>query len=246
MIVPFSFWLIRYIKYSNIESCYSKSTCALFTFPSAVGRHPSLKLASQSEYSMDHWGCSEVAFGVTATMLSNSLPLLLLFACTLSTTNAQAVAASEPYDNRFSLPHLTDDQNQVETANLDGVSHTANHGSQVVFLPTTKLNVDGGSAITDKDKVQKHGHFDSVPLPVESPTKSFWLDTPGANPLAEQGSTGELTRDADVCVVGSGITGVSAAWHLSKLLGNSTARNDSGEEVQRQRSVVILEARRFC
>ncbi|KDR71753.1 hypothetical protein GALMADRAFT_253501 [Galerina marginata CBS 339.88] len=80
-----------------------------------------------------------------------------------------------------------------------------------------------------------------VSLPVEKPTQSFWLDTHGANPLAEEGSTGILTQDADVCVIGSGITGVSAAWHLSKILGKEEGL-DSGEST----SVVILEARQFC
>lgn len=71
-----------------------------------------------------------------------------------------------------------------------------------------------------------------VSLPVDNPTKSFWLNTPDANPFADAGSTGELTEDADVCIIGSGITGVSAAWHLSNGLERP--------------SVVILEAREFC
>ncbi|KIM44357.1 hypothetical protein M413DRAFT_379691 [Hebeloma cylindrosporum] len=76
-----------------------------------------------------------------------------------------------------------------------------------------------------------------VLLPVENPTKSFWLHTPGANPPADEGSTGPLTNDADVCIIGSGITGVSAAWHLSKVLAR--------EDLIKMR-VVILEAREFC
>ncbi len=71
-----------------------------------------------------------------------------------------------------------------------------------------------------------------VSLPVDNPTKSFWLNTPGVNPLAEAGSTGELTQAADVCVIGSGITGVSIAWHLS-----------NGPE---KPSIAIFEAREFC
>ena len=78
-------------------------------------------------------------------------------------------------------------------------------------------------------------------LPVDSPTKSFWLDTPGANPLADEGSIGPLTHEADVCIIGSGITGVSAAWHLSKML----EKEDLATRGSRMR-VVILEAREFC
>ncbi|KAH8825314.1 FAD dependent oxidoreductase [Flagelloscypha sp. PMI_526] len=67
-------------------------------------------------------------------------------------------------------------------------------------------------------------------LPVENPTRSFWLDSsPDLNPLAEVGSQGVLPTDADVCIIGSGITGVSTAYHLNG-----------------QVKVVILEARKFC
>ncbi|KAF8639318.1 hypothetical protein AX17_001598 [Amanita inopinata Kibby_2008] len=69
-------------------------------------------------------------------------------------------------------------------------------------------------------------------LPVANATRSFWLDGDGANPLADAGSAGELTGEADVCVVGSGITGVSAAFHLSNQPSPP--------------SIVILEAREFC
>lgn len=78
-------------------------------------------------------------------------------------------------------------------------------------------------------------------LPVDNPTKSFWLDTPGANPLADEGSTGQLTKEADVCIIGSGITGVSAAWHLSKMFEKQELAS-RGSKMR----VVILEAREFC
>lgn len=77
-------------------------------------------------------------------------------------------------------------------------------------------------------------------LPVSNPTKSFWIDTPGANPLAKEGSDGALTHDADICIIGSGITGVSAAYHISRLL--SEQGGDSGKDMK----ITILEARDFC
>lgn len=70
-------------------------------------------------------------------------------------------------------------------------------------------------------------------LPVPNPTHSFWIDSPQANPLAKEGSSGPLTRDADVCIIGAGITGVSSAYHLARNLGTG-------------KMVVILEARDFC
>ena len=80
----------------------------------------------------------------------------------------------------------------------------------------------------------------SESLPVSNATRSFWMDgAPGANPLAQAGSTGSLTADADICIIGSGITGVSVAYHLSKLFGNNATSQEA-------LSVVVLEARDFC
>ena len=73
------------------------------------------------------------------------------------------------------------------------------------------------------------------PFPVHNATRSYWMaGVPGVNPLAREGSSGPLTTDADVCIIGSGITGVSVAYHLSQLMGKDPL------------SVVILEARDFC
>lgn len=92
-----------------------------------------------------------------------------------------------------------------------------------------------------------------APLPTLHPTKPFWSypglssdwprdpsDPDGykyANPYAREGSEDPLPPKADVVIIGSGITGVSVAYELSKLV-----RKDS----QRTLEVVILEARDFC
>ena len=77
-------------------------------------------------------------------------------------------------------------------------------------------------------------------LPVHNPTKSFWTHgSRDANPLARAGSEDALTEDADVCIVGSGITGVSTAYHLSKALEKEVARDAPLR-------AVILDARDFC
>jgi FAD dependent oxidoreductase len=89
-------------------------------------------------------------------------------------------------------------------------------------------------------------------LPVPNPTKSFWThpglssdwptnsdDPEGnkyANPYASEGSETPLPAKADIVIVGSGITGVSIALELSKLVRQAKRRMD----------VVILEARDFC
>ncbi|KAI0351289.1 FAD dependent oxidoreductase [Trametes cingulata] len=81
-----------------------------------------------------------------------------------------------------------------------------------------------------------------APLPVPNPTKSFWLDSaPDANPLAKEGSDGPLTHDADIAIIGSGITGVSAAYHLARILAE---RDDADRTTPLK--IVILEARDFC
>ena len=80
----------------------------------------------------------------------------------------------------------------------------------------------------------------SESLPVFNSTRSFWMHgAPDVNPLARVGSTGPLTANADICIIGSGITGVSVAYHLSKLLGDDATLQDT-------LNVVILEARDFC
>lgn len=76
-------------------------------------------------------------------------------------------------------------------------------------------------------------HSNNTGLPVPNPTRSFWIDSPHANPLAKEGSSGPLTEDADICIIGAGITGVSSAYHLAQNLGTG-------------KTVVILEARDFC
>ncbi|KAA1470062.1 DAO-domain-containing protein [Dentipellis sp. KUC8613] len=78
-----------------------------------------------------------------------------------------------------------------------------------------------------------------APLPVENATRSFWLHSaPDANPLAREGSTGPLTSDADICIIGSGITGISAAYNLAQAVRADPALGPL--------SVVVLEARDFC
>jgi hypothetical protein len=73
-------------------------------------------------------------------------------------------------------------------------------------------------------------------LPVANATESFWLRSPNVFPLPTHGSEGPLTTEADVCIVGSGITGVSAAYHLAKIFESS----------EKSVKAVILEAREFC
>lgn len=90
-------------------------------------------------------------------------------------------------------------------------------------------------------------------LPVPNPTKPFWShpglssdwptdpsDPDGnkdANPYAKEGAESPLPDKVDLVIIGSGITGVSIALELSKLVRAQNAR---------KMRVAILEARDFC
>ncbi|KAG8813155.1 hypothetical protein FRC17_001649, partial [Serendipita sp. 399] len=102
-------------------------------------------------------------------------------------------------------------------------------------------------------------------LPVSNPTKAFWThpglskdwprddDDPEGwkriNPYALEGSQGPLsTSEADVVIIGSGITGVSIALELGRLVreANEGIAKDSSSSSSSDLRVVILEARNFC
>lgn len=102
-------------------------------------------------------------------------------------------------------------------------------------VPPVPLNSDAAVFAAFDDSLSQ-----PAPLPVPNPTKSFWLDSDdSANPLARAGSTGPLPQSADIVIIGSGITGCSAAYHLSQLL-------QATEGQLNPVTAVILEARDFC
>jgi FAD dependent oxidoreductase len=72
-----------------------------------------------------------------------------------------------------------------------------------------------------------------APLPVPNPSKSFWHSEPSEFLLGHR-TTSDLPGSANVVVIGSGITGASAARYLS-------------EDVRaKDWSIVMLEAREAC
>jgi hypothetical protein len=105
----------------------------------------------------------------------------------------------------------------------------------VLQLPPSQIRTPNGPS----------GSAPPPSLPVPNATVSYWMRHLDADhkPSLTEGSTGELKRDADVCIIGSGITGVSAAYHLSKLVENGFRRGFSTNDPLK---VVILEAREFC
>ncbi|KAF8911378.1 DAO-domain-containing protein [Mucidula mucida] len=93
------------------------------------------------------------------------------------------------------------------------------------------LSLSGVLAVPLEQQVTLQSSLARTPLPIANPTKSFWINSPGANPLAKEGSTGPLTTAADVCIIGSGMSGISAAYKLSEEAGLRVA---------------VFEARDFC
>ncbi|KAF8609861.1 FAD dependent oxidoreductase [Ceratobasidium sp. AG-I] len=105
----------------------------------------------------------------------------------------------------------------------------------VNVVPPVPLNSDGAVFAAFDDSIPQ-----PAPLPTPNPTKSFWLDSDNsANPLARVGSTGPLPQSTDIVIIGSGITGCSAVYHLSQLLRNTGGQTNPV-------AAIILEARDFC
>ena len=70
----------------------------------------------------------------------------------------------------------------------------------------------------------------------------FRSTDPNILPSPKHGSEGLLTDDADICIIGSGITGTSTAYHLAKAF----SKGGIVEDLDRPVKAIILEAREFC
>ncbi len=134
-------------------------------------------------------------------------------------------------------------------------------------MPTLPVPLN---VISDQQNVLKQypeNGLQPSPLPVANPTRSFWLQLenfyedpdsshgPRSPSLMTDGSVEPLTADADICIVGSGISGVSAAYHLARKLeaaqeSHTYSQADGHAEDTAMKSgpvtAIILEAREFC
>lgn len=59
-------------------------------------------------------------------------------------------------------------------------------------------------------------NIDKMVLPVENPTKSYWIEA-AESPLRNFQSTSELPKEADIVIIGSGYTGVTNAYWIHKV-----------------------------
>ncbi|KAM7183686.1 DAO domain containing protein [Naviculisporaceae sp. PSN 640] len=87
-------------------------------------------------------------------------------------------------------------------------------------------------------------------LPSENPTKSYWLKDPSPILLGHR-TTDQLPAEADVVIVGSGITGAFAGWFLKMGVDPECGLEDhekgsSCKSGKHNGSVVMLEAREVC
>jgi hypothetical protein len=73
-------------------------------------------------------------------------------------------------------------------------------------------------------------------FPVPNHTLSYWRSE--LHPIDSYCSSEQLPSSCDIAIIGTGMTGVSTAYHLSRL----HATNPSGKKP----SIVILDAREVC
>ena len=94
------------------------------------------------------------------------------------------------------------------------------------------------------DSAQLKSSLKQATLPVPNPTRSYWLNypSPSVNELANEGSEDLLTSKVDVCIIGSGITGVGAAYYFAEAIKKMEGDPFVNEEFR----VVVVEARDFC
>lgn len=76
--------------------------------------------------------------------------------------------------------------------------------------------------------------FEPCPLPSKNPTKSFWHSEPDEFLLGHR-TTPQLPRHSDIVIVGTGLTGTSAARWLKEL-----------DTPLKSKNVLMLEAREAC
>ncbi|KAI7780091.1 hypothetical protein LA080_000009 [Diaporthe eres] len=82
-----------------------------------------------------------------------------------------------------------------------------------------------------------------VTLPRDNPTQSYWQDPPDG--IADLRTTPDLPGNADVVIIGSGITGAAVAWSLLQD-GNGSGGSGGSDISSTPPSVVMLEARQAC
>ncbi|GJN94061.1 hypothetical protein Rhopal_007125-T1 [Rhodotorula paludigena] len=87
--------------------------------------------------------------------------------------------------------------------------------------------------------------FPPALAPTLAPLPSFWT-AHYTSPFQDTGATDPLPHEADVVVIGSGLTGVSAVDELVRLHLASSSSEHTREEEQPTLRIVVLEARTFC
>lgn len=81
-------------------------------------------------------------------------------------------------------------------------------------------------------------------LPSQNPTSSFWLRDP--HPSLAKAQSDTLPVEADVVIIGSGVTGTSIAKTLLESRKPRSGNNGPGQEQTSRPAVVMLEARDIC
>lgn len=92
----------------------------------------------------------------------------------------------------------------------------------------------GKGTQTDQDESISSETPDGLPVP--NSTLSYWRSD--LHPIDSRGQYEKPPSECDIAIIGAGMTGVSTAYHLSRL----HAADDSGKKP----SIVVLDAREVC
>ncbi|KAI5197297.1 hypothetical protein AUEXF2481DRAFT_40120 [Aureobasidium subglaciale EXF-2481] len=93
---------------------------------------------------------------------------------------------------------------------------------------------NGEQAVSNVKDDSELGESDGLPVP--NHTSSYWRSE--LHPIDSYCSSEQLPSKCDIAIIGAGMTGVSTAYHLSRL--------HSADEYGRKPSIVILDAREVC
>jgi hypothetical protein len=103
-------------------------------------------------------------------------------------------------------------------------------------MPRDIIHLRGETASLEETSIRMTGDIDTLgraSLPTPDSTRAFWHSEP-SSVLLHHRTTPSVPTKADVVIIGSGICGASAAFHLRESFPSGN------------RNVVMLEAREAC
>lgn len=116
------------------------------------------------------------------------------------------------YSRRFSIIH--------PEASFQKVSlHTHQQRKDSSPFVATKHQYPSVKQSTSNHRIKFHTKIqqvDRMVLPVDNPTKSYWIEA-ADSPLRNFQSTPKLPKQTDIVIIGSGYTGTTSAYWIHKV-----------------------------